>query len=161
MSLNSKGRNLDNEQGYPREGSSQSLNSPGDRNRRKDDAEFRSNKSDADRRIRIGKREKESRNTGRGRSGESSDDSDLSDGYSRARTNDRIRADERRTDNKDTLLAPGERNDREEHSEASQRGRTDDGDDDVDVSISASNALSNLFDRIVRGKSNCVGTVLV
>jgi hypothetical protein len=161
MPLNSKGRSLDNEQGYPREGSSQSLNSPGDRNRRKDDAEFRSNKSDADRRIRIGKREKESRNIGRGRSGESSDDSDLSDGYSRARTNDRIRADERRTDNKDTLLAPGERNDREEHFEASQRGRADDGDDDVDVSISASTALSNLFDRIVRGKSSSVDTVLV
>jgi hypothetical protein len=151
--LNSKRSNLDNELGYLREGSSRSPNSPGlgDKSRRKNDSDYRSKNSDVNRRARIG--EREIRNVGR--NGDSSDDSDLSDGYSRARMNDRIAAEERSADNKEKLLVPKERSNRAEHSEASQTGRIDN-EDDEDVPASAGTALANLFDRIARGKSNSI-----
>jgi hypothetical protein len=160
MSLNSKGRSLNDELGYLRERSSRSPHSPGlvDGSRRKNDSDYRLKNSDVNRRARTG--EKESRNTGRGRDGESSDDSDLSDGYSRARTNDRIAAEERRTDNKDELLVPKERSSRAEHSEASQMGRIND-EDDLDLPGTAGTALANLFDRIARGKSDSISATVV
>jgi hypothetical protein len=159
MSLNSKGRSLDDELGYLLERSSRSPHSPGlvDGSRRKNESDNRLKNSDVNRRARIG--EKERRNTGRGRDVDSSDDSDLSDGYSRARTNDRIAAEERRTDNKDEVLVPKERSSRAEHSEATQMGRMDD-EDDVDVPGTAGTALANLFDRIARGKSDSISVTV-
>ena len=177
MSLNSRGNTPEQEQRYPKEASSRSPKSPEyhDRNRRiNDDRRLKNN--DEDRRIRIG--ERGNRNTGRRREGDSSDDSDLSDGYSRMRTNERITGEERRTDNRDKRTTSVERNEREGRvgrggsggreegegrGERGERGgnpkvtpgdRRDDVDDSTDAPGTAVTALENLFDRISRGKSD-------
>lgn len=139
MALSSKGRGLENELGY---------NGISDRNRGKNGADNRSKNSDVNKRGVTG--ESNSRKMGREVDVDSSDDSDLSDGQSRARTHDRITGVERRTDSEDKLSVPMERN-RAEHSVDSQKGRIDD-EDDVDPSAAAGTALVNLFDRITRGK---------